>query len=105
MSRMRVLWLVLFAVGTVVPMAHFVGWFAVTGGSLGGLLAEWFANRSVAGLAWDMMISGTVLSLFILYESVVKNDFLPLICLPVLLGIGLSAAFPLYLFLRSRPRG
>jgi hypothetical protein len=46
-----------------------------------------------------------VLSVFVIHESVVKHDYLPLICLPVILLIGLGCALPLYLFLRSRPVG
>ena len=105
MSRLRLTYLVLAFVGAIVPMAHFIGWFAVTGGSLPELFGAWFANGAVAGLAWNMMISSSVLSIFIVYESIVKQDYWPLICLAVIVAAGLSCALPLYLFLRSRPIG
>ncbi len=103
MSKLRLTYLILALVGTIVPLAHFMGWFALTGGSLTGLFAAWFENAAVAGLAWDLMIASTVLSIFMIYESVVKRDYLPLICLPAIGAAGLSCALPLYLFLRSRP--
>ncbi len=103
MSRLRLSYLVLAIVGAIVPLAHFFGWFAVTGGGLDGLFVAWFENNAVAGLAWDLMISSTALSIFMVYESIVKQDYWPLICLAVIVFVGLSCAFPLYLFLRSRP--
>lgn len=103
MSRLRLTWLILAIVGAIVPLAHFLGWFAVTGGTLPGLLGAWFENGAVAGLAWDMMISSTALSIFMVYESVVKQDYWPLFCLLAILAVGLACALPLYLFLRSRP--
>lgn len=103
MTKLRLTYLIMAIVGAIVPLAHFIGWFAITGGSLPGLFGAWFDNGAVAGLAWDLMISSTALAIFMVYESVVKQDYLPLICLVAIFAIGLSCAFPLYLFLRSRP--
>ncbi len=103
MSGLRLTYLLLAIVGAIVPMAHFVGWFALTGIGLQGLFEAWFANNAVAGLAWDLMISSSALSIFMIYESLVKQDYLPLICLAIIPAIGLSCALPLYLFLRTRP--
>ncbi len=102
-SKLRLSYLILAIVGAIVPMAHFLGWFALTGGGLTELFAAWFANNAVAGLAWDMMIAATALTIFMVYECMVKQDYLPLVCLVAIFAIGLSCALPLYLFLRSRP--
>ena len=105
MSRLRQFYLVAAVLGLLMPYGHYIAWQIGTGGSVGELLAARFASGAVAGLAWDMMIAAVVLSVFVIHKSVVKHDYLPLICLPVILLIGLGCALPLYLFLRSRPVG
>lgn len=103
MSRLRVLYLILTVIGTVVPMYFFVSWFQANSWSLTAMIDAWAANDATRGLTWDLTIAAIALTVFILAELGVRKDLLPLIAIPATFCIGVSCGLPLYLFLRSRP--
>ena len=63
MSRLRLTYLILAIVGAIVPLAHYFGWFAVTGGGLGGghngrILTMW--NKTLDPQSPDFKYSDAV---------------------------------------------
>jgi len=104
MSLLRLIYLAFAIVGTLVPLRYFMAWFADNPLSLAGLIAAWKTNAATTGLYWDMVITAIALTVWILAEVYVRRDYwVALICIPVIFAIGVSSAFPLYLFLRARP--
>lgn len=103
MSPLRIAYLALTIIGAVVPMFYFVRWFQENGWSLSEMAwVAWHANDATTGLTYDLTIAAITLTLFIIVESRVRKDYLPLIAIPATFWIGVSCGLPLYLFLRSR---
>jgi len=105
MSLLRATYLLLTGIGVILPMASYLPWLQETGGGAFSLIATWQQNGASAGLFRDMLVSALTLNLWILAETYVRRDYWVLITLPVIYLIGVSAALPLFLFLRSRPMG
>lgn len=88
MSRLRIIYLILFIIGAVAPMIFVAGWQPAQA----VLLVDW--NHNIALLA---------LTAFAGNECVARKYYLPLVALPVAVVFGLGAGLPFYLFLRSKP--
>ncbi len=104
MTSLRWIYLVLTVLGFVLPMFFFVRWFQANGFDIGGMLDAWAVNDATRGLTWDLTIAAITLTVFIFAEVMVRRDYWMLICVPAIYCVGVSFGFPLYLFLRSRPR-
>jgi len=102
-SPLRLIYLGLALWGALHPMAHYLSYTRATGSGLRGLITAWFANGATTGLAWDVLIAGIALTVWVVAETTVRRNWLALIVLPVTLGIGISCGLPLYLYLRTRP--
>ncbi|MCP5074114.1 MAG: DUF2834 domain-containing protein [Rhodobacteraceae bacterium] len=104
MSKLRMIYLALAIAGTILPMWHFLAWFAENETGVSGMIAAWQTNTASTGLFWDIAITAMALIVWIVAEVYVRRDYwVALICLPLIFLIGVSCAFPLYLFLRARP--
>lgn len=103
MSGLRLLYLALAVWGTVHPMIWFITHMQQTGTGLRGLVNAWYVNAATTGLALDLLIAATALSLWILAETWVRRNWIALFAIPATFGIGLSCGLPLYLFLRTGP--
>ncbi len=104
MSILRLTYLGLAIVGTFQPMRHFLAWSADNALTVSNLIAAWNTNAAATGLYWDMLITAAALTVWILAEVYVRRDYwVALICIPAIFAVGVSCAFPLYLFLRTRP--
>ncbi|MCV2876183.1 DUF2834 domain-containing protein [Rhodobacteraceae bacterium XHP0102] len=102
MSVLRMIYLVLAVVGTIVPMQYFLPWLAANEWSIMAMVEAWHANDASSGLVWDLTIAALTLNIWILVEGIARRDWLSLLAIPTIYGIGVSCALPLYLFLRSR---
>lgn len=102
MSVLRLIYLCLAVVGTVVPMLHYLPWARQYGFDPGLLVATWKANPASTALYYDILISAIVLNVWIVAETYVRKDYWVLICLPLTYLVGVSCGLPLFLFLRSR---
>lgn len=96
------IYLALAVWGAVHPMVYFVRWFDGAGFSLSGLAAAWFANSATTGLAWDVIIAGVALIVWVVAETRVRRNWSALWAIPATICIGVSCGLPLYLFLRTR---
>ncbi|MCB1329333.1 MAG: DUF2834 domain-containing protein [Maritimibacter sp.] len=103
MSGLRITYLVLAVIGAAVPLAYFVGFFQAEGWSLGLMIDAWRANGATKGAAMDLVISGLVLSIWCIAETLVRRNWIALAAIPATFLVGVSFGLPLYLFLRTRP--
>ena len=101
---MRHIFLLLAIVGAIVPMFYFVSWFQEFGWSLGAMVEAWNVNDATTGLVWDLTISAVVLVVWVVAETLSNRRWLNFAAIPAAFCIGVSCGFPLYLWLRSRPR-
>ena len=103
MSPLRVAYLLLALVGALLPGMHLLDHFATAGWSIAGLIEAWQVNAAGKAAAWDLLISGVALTLWIVVETWVRKNWSALWAIPATLLIGVSCGLPLYLFLRTRP--
>ena len=99
------LWLALAVWGTIHPMYYFITWFGENGFDIMGMVDAWHVNAATSGLVWDLTVAAVTLTLFIVIESIRERNWIGLLAVPATYMIGVSCGLPLYLFLRSRPRG
>jgi hypothetical protein len=102
LTPLRLTYLALVVIGTVLPMYYFVSWFNEFGWSITAMAEAWNVNDATTGLTYDLTVAAVTLTIFIIAEAVVRKDWLSLIAIPATYCIGVSAGLPLYLFLRSR---
>ena len=99
---MRWLFYALAIWGAIHPMSWFIAWFQAYGWSLAGLIDAWYVNESTTGLVWDLTIAAIALTVFVIWESVSRRNWIGLFAVPATFCIGVSCGLPLYLALRMR---
>ena len=101
MNRKNV-YLFLCVLGAAIPYSQFVPWVMENGLPLGLLMRQLFANRISAFFGLDVLVSSIVLLVFMRIEG--RRLRLPFRWLPIagLCAVGVSLAFPLFLYLRER---
>lgn len=102
-SPLRLLYLALAAWGAAHPLLWFVRHMRETGTGLVDVIDAWQANAAGIGLAWDLTIAALTLTLWIVAETWVRQNWLALVAIPATWGLGVGCGLPLYLFLRSAP--
>ena len=100
MSR-STLYLILAAVGAVAPYVFFTQFIAAEG-LTGNFIAALYANGAAGGFATDLFVSSFVFWIFLLAEARRCGVRRPWVFVLVNLLIGLSCAFPLFLWARER---
>ena len=91
----------LCVIGTVLPLSSFLPWFGEHGPDLPLLGAELFANPISSFAAWDLIVSGLVLFVFVAIEGgrlKVRPLWAPIVAT---LAVGVSLGLPLFLLLRE----
>lgn len=100
--RKQALYLLLLALGMILPYAQFVPWLAKHGFDLARFREELFANRISGFFAWDLLIAVPTLIVLVIAdrELSVAQRWL------VVIGsfFGASVGLPLYLACRERNR-
>jgi len=99
---MRWVFLALAVWGTIHPMSYFIAWFQENGWSIMAMVDAWHVNDATSGLVWDLTVAAVALTVWIIYEAATTRDWMRLIAVPTIFGIGVSCGLPLYLFLRMR---
>ena len=101
MNRKNV-YLFLSVLGAAIPYSQFIPWVMENGLTLGLLVRQVFANRISAFFGLDVLVSSIVLLVFMRIEG--RRLRLPFRWLPIvgLCAVGVSLAFPLFLYLRER---
>ena len=98
--RPKTLYLLLCAAGLLVPYSQFIPWMWENR-SLSGFLPAMFANRISAFFALDVVISAAVLLVFMAVERKRLSVHARWAPIAALLAVGVSLAFPLFLYLRE----
>ncbi|MGB0757396.1 MAG: DUF2834 domain-containing protein [Patescibacteria group bacterium] len=98
------LYLILAILGTIIPYTQFVPFTNKYGFDVPLMLDQMFATTISTGIAYDALFTALVLIIFILIEQ--KKNPVRLFWIPIvgIFAIGLSFAFPFYLYLRERSR-
>ena len=99
---MKTLYLVLALVGAVVPYMFFMQHFSSEGIGLIGFLQALFANPAAGGFTADLLITSSIFWIFMFQQHKRGNGQSPVIFILLNLVIGLSCAFPAYLYARER---
>ena len=99
---MKTLYLLLAFVGAVVPYVFFVQHFSSEGVSLSGFVAALFANGAAGGFTADLLVTSAVFWMFMFHQRTRRQGPHPALFVVLNLLIGLSCAFPAYLYARKR---
>ena len=104
--RLRHVYLLLFVVGTLLPLALFWPWLVANGLNLQLFFSELFSTSIGAFFGADVMISAVVLTVFSAAESRKLKMDNPLMVVGFVviatLCAGVSSGFPLFLYFRQR---
>ena len=96
------LYLVLCFAGVLLPYWQFVPWVSQNGLSMPLFFHQLFANRISSFFGLDVLVSAAVLVVFMRSESSrlrIAGRWLPILAL---LLVGVSLAFPMFLYMRER---
>jgi Terpene cyclase DEP1 len=99
---MKSLYLILFILGTVLPLSQFYVFFMQSGLDIPLFIEQLFANKISSFFAWDVIVSALVTVLFIETErrkKAVKNYAF---CYIALFCAGVSSGLPLFLYLKEK---
>ena len=99
---MKNIYLLLAVVGAVVPCIFFGEFIFNEGVNLSGFVRQLFVNSPASGFTADLLITSTAFWIWSLVEAR-KLEMKHWWCYVVLnLAVGLSCAFPLFLYFRHR---
>src|SRR5262245_50788627 len=99
---MKWIYLIAALVGTVLPLWFFIPFLMDHGLDAQLVTSQLFANQISSGFAMDILVSALILWLFVLVEGrrlLMRQLWIYVICT---LLVGVSLAFPLFLFFRQR---
>lgn len=102
MTPLRLIYLTLVVVGTILPWSYFYAWFQENGWSLGAMIDAWYVNDATSGLVYDLTIAAAALTIWAVVE-IFRGNLWYLLVIPATFGIGVSAGLPLALYLKARP--
>ncbi|MEM8968549.1 MAG: DUF2834 domain-containing protein [Bacteroidota bacterium] len=99
--KLKHIYLLAAVLGTVLPYYHLIQFIAEKGGSFPVFIDHLFTNSAATMGAIDLIISGLVFCVFVYFEGrrlAISNRWLYML---IYLVIGLSAALPLFLYVRQ----
>ena len=99
---MKRLYLVLAIIGAVVPYVFFIQHFSGEGFGLPTFLRAMFANPAAGGISADLLLSSFIFWGFMFQQQSRGKGPGPAVFVVLNLLIGLSCAFPAYLYARER---
>jgi hypothetical protein len=102
MMKLKTLYLILCVIGAVLPYWQFVPWVSQNGLSMPLFFHELFANSISSFFGMDALVSAAVLGVFMRSEGSrlhIAGRWLPVLAL---LLVGVSLAFPMFLYMRER---
>ena len=102
MTFLRLIYAALIVVGTLLPWSYFYAWFDANGWSLSAMIDAWYVNDATSGLVYDLTIAAVALTVWALWEGLVRRDRWFLAVIPATYAIGVSAGLPLALLLMTR---
>lgn len=100
MKNLRTFYIVAAILGTVIPWAFFVQFFAQNGLNLPLIVQSLFVNGMAGGFSADVLISIVVFLVWSFVDAKRRSIQNWWLVLPACFMVGLSLALPLYLILR-----
>lgn len=88
-------------IGTIIPWAFFVNFFATEGINIPLFISSLFANGAAGGFSADVLIAIIVFLVWSYNDAQQQKIKKWWLILPATFTVGLSLAFPLYLYLRE----
>jgi hypothetical protein len=98
---MKRLYLILAILGAIVPYLFFFQFFASEGLNLGRFVGAAFANGAAGGFSTDLLFTSFVFWAYMFYLRKKEGGPHPLLFIILNLTIGLSCAFPAYLYAKE----
>ena len=98
---MKRLYLILAIIGGILPYIFFGQYFLESGLNLPGFVSALFANPPATGFTVDLLFTSFVFWIMMFHERRQGKGPNPLIFIVLNLFIGLSCAFPAYLYART----
>lgn len=102
-NNLKNVYLLLAIIGAVVPYFFFLQHFDASGYAISAFLAAVFATPAASGFTADLLITSFVFWLYMFSRKGPSPR--PWLFIALNLLVGLSCAFPAYLFWRERRRG
>ena len=103
--RLRHVYLILFALGTVLPLTQLIPWLSANGLMLGTFFEDMFSTRLSAAFGMDVIISAIAVVAFTSFESdrlkMPADGFVLAIVFSATVLAGVSSGLPLFLYLRQ----
>ena len=99
---MKTLYLILAILGAVIPYAFFLQHFSTEGVNLLEFVRAGFANPAAGGFTADLLFTSVVFWIFMIQQRRREKGPNPILFIVLNLLIGLSCAFPAYLYARER---
>jgi hypothetical protein len=91
-------------VGTLGPWYFFSGYIGAHGLDLWAFLSALFGNQAASGAVTDLLISACIFWVWSFGDAREKGIANWWLVVPATLAVGLSLAFPMYLWMRTGPR-
>lgn len=98
---MKRLYLILAILGAILPYLFFFQFFSSEGLNIGGFVGALFANGAVGGFTADLLFTSFVFWGYMFYRRKQEGGPSPLLFIILNLTIGLSCAFPAYLYAKE----
>ncbi len=98
---MRTLYLVLAVIGAIVPYVFFFQHFSSEGYSLSEFAGSLYANSAAGGFTSDLLLTSAVFWIAMFHQRKRGSGPNPALFIALNLFIGLSCAFPAYLYARQ----
>lgn len=95
---MKKIYLILAITGAIVPYVFFVQHFTASGFGLTDFVKALFANSAAGGFAADLLITSLVFWIAMFHRQRSGKGPNPAVFVVLNLAIGLSCAFPAYLY-------
>lgn len=99
---MKSLYLVAAIIGAVLPYAFFIQHFSNEGISLPGFVEALFVNPAAGGFTADLLFTSVVFWIFMFHRRSRQKGPRPILFIALNMLIGLSCAFPAYLYASER---
>ena len=99
---MRKFYLIFAILGGVLPYVFFLQHFSNEGVGLAKFMAALFANPAAGGFTTDLLFTSAVFWVYMYRQWTRKITPNPILFIVLNLFIGLSCAFPAYLYARER---
>ena len=99
--RLKTAYIVLCLFGLLLPYSQLIPWLVEHGLNIDLFFVQLFGNHISAFFAVDVFVSAAVLLVFIYGENSRTNARMKWLPIIALLTVGVSLAFPLFLYMRE----